>query len=229
VRTGSQWPEIPCIPREEDGFHTRNALQWRRIGGGRRRKMKKSVNRFIWIIVLGLTLFFASLGFAAQEAAPKGNRAVTGGEGSEESSIEPQNIAPWMGMRDEWQRVPQTMAGKVYLWQRYVIEHRHDLGLTLNQQDEIGSRLNEQRKKWVRKRADQMVLFMEVDDLLLKEPMDLKKVEEKVKAIQALSAEMFMDEIRTLEKVLSLLTPEQRKTVEDFMRESTLLGGIRAY
>jgi Spy/CpxP family protein refolding chaperone len=70
---------------------------------------------------------------------------------------------------------------------------------------------------------------MEVDDLLLKEPMDLKNVEEKVKVVQALSAEMFMDEIRTLQNVLSLLTPEQRKTVEDFMRESALLRWIRAY
>jgi hypothetical protein len=54
-------------------------------------------------------------------------------------------------------------------------------------------------------------------------------VEEKVKAIEALSAEMFMDQIRTLEKVLSILNPEQRKTVEDFIRESTFSPGVRAY
>jgi Spy/CpxP family protein refolding chaperone len=95
--------------------------------------------------------------------------------------------------------------------------------------NEIGSRLNDQRKTWVSKRADQMILFMETEDLLLKEPLDLKKVEEKVKAIQALSGEMFMEEIRTLEKVLSVLTPEQRKTVEEFMRESTFTRRIMAY
>ena len=191
--------------------------------------MNKSIKGFIWMIVLGLIPLLALQAFAAQGETPKGSQAVTGGEGSEETGIEPQNIAPWMGMREEWRRVPRTLGGKIHLWERYLIEHRRDLGLTLNQQDEIGSVLRDQRKKWVQKRANQSVFFMEVDDLLLKEPMDLKKMDEKVKAIQALSAEMFMDEIRTLEKVLSLLTPEQRKTVEDYMRESTLLLGTRAY
>jgi hypothetical protein len=211
------------------GFRYSRRLRWRGIGEARRRKMKKSIERFIWIMVLGLTPFIALQTFAAQGETPKDSQVVTGGEGSEGSNIEPQNLAPWMGMREERRRVPRTLGGKIYLWERYIIEHRRDLGLTLNQQDEIGSVLRDQRKKWVQKRANQIVFFMEVDDLLLKEPMDLKKLDEKVKAIQALSAEMFMDEIRTLEKVLSLLTPEQRKTVEDYMRESTLLLGTRAY
>ena len=135
----------------------------------------------------------------------------------------------WVGMREHWRRVPRTLAGKIYLWEQYIMGHRHALGLSEQQVNEIGSRLNDQRKTWVSKRADQMILFMETEDLLLKEPLDLKKVEEKVKAIQALSGEMFMEEIRTLEKVLSVLTPEQRKTVEEFMRESTFTRRIMAY
>jgi hypothetical protein len=210
-------------------MHPTRCLNRGEIKDRRRREMKDGIRRFIWIMVLGLTPFLAMQVFAAQGGAPAGSQAALGGEGSEETGIEPQNIAPWMGMREEWRRVPRTLGGKIYLWERYIIEHRRDLGLTLNQEDEIGSMLRDQRKKWVQKRANQIVLFMEVDDLLLKEPMDLKKLDEKVKAIQALSAEMFMDEIRTLEKVLSLLTPEQRKTVEDYMRESTLLRGTSAY
>jgi Spy/CpxP family protein refolding chaperone len=211
------------------GFRYSRRLRWRGIGEARRRKMKKSIERFIWIMVLGLTPFIALQTFAAQGETPKDSQVVTGGEGSEGSNIEPRNIAPWMGMREEWQRAPRTLGGKIYLWERYIIEHRQDLGLTLNQQDEIGSRLRDQRKEWVQKRARKIVLFMDVEDLLLKEPVDVKKVEEKVKAIEALSAEMFMDQIRTLEKVLSILNPEQRKTVEDFIRESTFSSGVRAY
>jgi Spy/CpxP family protein refolding chaperone len=191
--------------------------------------MKKGIRRFIWIMVLGLTAPFAMQVFAAQGVAPTAGQAAVGSEGPEVTGIEPQNIAPWRGMREEWRRFPRTLAGKIYLWEGYITEHRHDLSLTLNQQDEIGSRLRDQRKKWVQKRADKIVLFMDVEDLLLKEPLDVKKVEEKVKAIEALSAEMFMDQIRTLQKVLSILTPEQRKTVEDFMRESTFSSGVGAY
>jgi Spy/CpxP family protein refolding chaperone len=195
----------------------------------RRRTMEKGIRKFIWVMVLGLTLSFAMQVFAAQEGASTGSQVAIGSDGPEVTGIEPRNIAPWMGMREEWQRAPRTLGGKIYLWERYIIEHRQDLGLTLNQQDEIGSRLRDQRKEWVQKRARKIVFFMDVEDLLLKEPVDVKKVEEKVKAIEALSAEMFMDQIRTLEKVLSILTPEQRKTVEDFIRESTFSPGVRAY
>jgi Spy/CpxP family protein refolding chaperone len=210
-------------------MHPTRCLNRGGIEDRRRRTMKKGIRTFTWIMVLGLTLLFAMQVFAAQGGAPTASQSAVGSEGPEVTGIEPQNIAPWMGMREEWRRFPRTLAGRIYLWERYITEHRHDLGLTLNQQDEIGSWLRDQRKKWVQKRADRIVLFMDVEDLLLKEPLDVKKVEEKVKAIQALSAEMFMDQIRTLEKVLSILTPEQRKTVEDFMRESTFSPGVGAY
>ena len=55
------------------------------------------------------------------------------------------------------------------------------------------------------------------------------KVDEKVKMVEGLSTEMAMKRIDTLEKVLSILTPEQRKTVEAFMKESTFTETIRAY
>jgi hypothetical protein len=101
----------------------------------RRRRMKKRIKRFIWIMVLGLSPFIALQAIAAQGETPNGSQGVTGSEGSEESNIEPQNIAPRMGMREEWRRVPRTLAGKIYLWERYILEHRHDLGSTLNQEE----------------------------------------------------------------------------------------------
>ena len=64
---------------------------------------------------------------------------------------------------------------------------------------------------------------------MLKQPVDFAKVDEKVKMVEGLSTEMAMKRIDTLEKVLSILTQEQRKTVEAFMKESTFTETIRAY
>jgi Spy/CpxP family protein refolding chaperone len=172
-----------------------------------------------WRKVIEVNLFGAF--YCAQQAL---KRMVL-----QKSGMEPQKMAQWAGMREHWRRVPRTLGGKIYLWEHYIISHRDVLGLTLQQLNDIGARLNDQRKNWIGKRADEMILFMEIEDLLLKEPLDLKKVEEKVKAIQALSGEMLMEEIRTLEKVLSLLTPEQRSMVREFMRESTFTRRIRDY
>ena len=79
------------------------------------------------------------------------------------------------------------------------------------------------------KNADRRVLIMEIQELLLKDPVDLSMVEEKAKSVQALSTDMVMNEIRTLEKVLSVLTPEQKKTAEEFMKDSTFISRVWAY
>jgi hypothetical protein len=191
--------------------------------------MKRTIRRIMWIMVFGLIPFLTLQVGAEQKGTPMGTQGGTLGEAGEKGNVEPQRVPPWVGMRQHWRRVPRTLMGKIFLWQRYVIGHRHVLGLTDQQVDEIGSGLNSQRKYWISKRADRTVLIMEIEELLSKEPVDLVKVEEKVKSVQAISTGMVMEEIRTLDKVLSILTPEQRKTVQEFMRESTFTRLISAY
>ena len=191
--------------------------------------MTKTIKRIIRIMILGLTPFLALQVLAVEKGIPMGSQGKTAGEGAEKGSVEPQRITPWTGMREHWRRVPPTLLGKIALWERYVMGHRHSLGLTEQQSDEIGLLLYTQRRYWITKRADRMVLIMELQELLLKQPVDFAKVDEKVKMVEGLSTEMAMKRIDTLEKVLSILTPEQRKTVEAFMKESTFTETIRAY
>jgi hypothetical protein len=196
-------------------------------GGGR--KMKRTIRHIMLVMIFGLIPFVTLQVHAEQKATPMGTHdTMFGGEG-EKGNVEFQRVPPWEGMRRHWRGVPRTIMGKIYLWQRYVIDHRHVLGLTDQQVDEIGSGLNSQRKYRISKRAARTVLIMEIEEMLSKEPVDLAKVEEKVKSVEAISAGMVMEEIRTLEKVLSILTPDQRKTVEEFIKESTFTRGIGDY
>ena len=181
------------------------------------------------IMVVGLIPFLALQAHAAHGGAPLAAQDMTAGEGMQKGDLEPQKMTPWTGTTEYWRRVPRSLLGKISLWERYLIGHRQFLGLTEQQVDDIGSMLNAQRRFWIAKRADRRVLIMEIQELLLKSPVDLGKVEEKVKAAETISTDVVMEEIRTLEKVLSILTPEQRKAVEEYMKESTFTWRIRGY
>ncbi|MEJ2723587.1 MAG: hypothetical protein P8175_02880 [Deltaproteobacteria bacterium] len=191
--------------------------------------MKRAVMSIMGIMVFGLIPFLTLQVHAAPGGAPMAAQGMTAGQGAQKGDLKPQNTAPWTGTTGYWQRVPRPLLGKIYFWERYLIGHRQVLGLTEQQLDDIGSMLNAQRRFRIAKRADRRVLIMEIQELLVKGPVDLAKVEEKVKAAETISTDTVMEEIRTLEKVLSVLTPEQRKAVEEYMKESTFTWRIRAY
>ena len=70
---------------------------------------------------------------------------------------------------------------------------------------------------------------MEIQDLLIKGPVNMKEMESKVRSVEALYGDMVIDEINTLEKCLSILNPDQQKHARDYMYESTYEGWIMRY
>ena len=112
----------------------------------------------------------------------------------------------------------------LHIWQTYFFLQKGPLKLTEDQIDRINSILNDQRKYVARKIADQKILLIDIEQLLVKEPYDFKKVEEKVKGLEDLNVEITMAELQTLEKALAVLTPEQRQEILVFFRESRFTG-----
>lgn len=190
--------------------------------------MKKNASIIICILVLGIVPLFTLQAYAANEKTSSGTHGMMMGEGMENRGhMESRMTGPRAGMRENWGNVPGTLMGKIHLWEHYLIAHRESLKLTEQQVDQIGSALSEQRKYWIGNKAKCRVLNMEIEDMLVKGSPDLTKVEEKVKSVKSLSADMAMKEIRTLENVLSILTPQQQKTAKEFMRDSTFTRRIR--
>ncbi len=70
-------------------------------------------------------------------------------------------------------------------------------------------------------------MLIEIQELLVKDKIDLSEVEEKLKAMGALNTDMNMEGIRTLEKALTVLTPEQRKKIKALFKGSTYLRTMR--
>ena len=192
--------------------------------------MKNRKNRII-IMMMFFTIvsLFSLQGYAAAEETPGGTRDMTTGEWAHKGYMSHSMTGPWAGMREHWRTVPKNLMGKIFLWERYLIGHRNILHLTEEQVDKIGSELNAQKEYRISNEAKRRVLILEIEEMLVKGNTDLTKVEEKLKTVNTLLSDTAMKEIRTLEKVLSILTPEQQKTAKEFMRESTFTRRIMAY
>jgi Spy/CpxP family protein refolding chaperone len=119
------------------------------------------------------------------------------------------------------------LMGMLHRWGSYLFTQKHQLGLTLTQLDKIESILNSHIKYAIRKNADRKILLIEIQELLVKDKVNLNEVEGKLKAMEALNTDMKMEGIRTLEQALAILTPEQQKKAKTLFKEATLIRARR--
>ena len=74
-------------------------------------------------------------------------------------------------------------------------------------------------EKMLKKRADKIIAHVELQDLLEKEPVDMKAVEASAKKNESIATDMFLAHVRAHEEVKALLTPEQRKKFKEMLEE----------
>ena len=61
----------------------------------------------------------------------------------------------------------------------------------------------------------------------MKEKMNLKAVEKKIKAMEALNTDMAMEGVQTLEKALAVLAPEQQKKMRTLFKKASFMRTMR--
>ena len=187
-------------------------------------------NRILTICII-MFVFFSFLPIQAD--AEEGKSQATGQSVNKKSLQQlPQKDRMhdyWSGMRRHWRRVPRSLKGKIYMWERFFVGTRKYLSLSESQSDQIRSALSEQRNSAISKNAKRRIMLMEIQDLLIKGPVNMKEMESKVRSVEALYGDMVIDEINTLEKCLSILNPDQQKHARDYMYESTYEGWIMRY
>jgi Spy/CpxP family protein refolding chaperone len=178
------------------------------------------------IAVMAFILFaLVSAGWAAAQTAAPGTDPGTRWAQAKEGHWQTRPVpVPTPRAPERWRRVhPGRSIIRTLYWQeRRLIARRSDLGLDADQVDKIEGMLQAQRKYLIRTGANLRILRMDIRELLAKERIDLGAVEKKVKAIDDLAAARVMEAVRTFEKILAVLTPEQQKKVQAFFRESLL-------
>ena len=90
-----------------------------------------------------------------------------------------------------------------------MLEHKQDLGLTLDQERKLRDLRTEFAKESERRTAEIRVAEIELDALLEQDKWDLAKIEPKVKQIATLQGDLRLARIKTLEAGRAVLTPQQ--------------------
>jgi hypothetical protein len=103
-----------------------------------------------------------------------------------------------------------------------IIRNREKLGLSAEQVRNLERLRNDFEKESIRKEAEIRVAKMDLDDLLAAQPVDMTKVEAKVREIEKLRADLRFARIRTVAKGKEQLTADQRKRLEELLSESQL-------
>jgi Spy/CpxP family protein refolding chaperone len=89
------------------------------------------------------------------------------------------------------------------------------LGLDDKQKESLKALRSKTEKDMVKKKADMQIAGIELNDLLDKDPVDMKAVEASAKKKGSLKTEMFLAHIKAREEMKALLTPDQRKRLKD--------------
>ncbi len=118
------------------------------------------------------------------------------------------------------------LMGMLHQWGSHFFTQKDQLGLTETQLDKIESVFNSHIKYAIRKNADRKILLIEIQELLIKDKVNLSEVEGKLKAMEALNTDMKMEGIRTLEQALAVLTPEQQKTIKTLFKKLTFVRAM---
>ena len=98
-------------------------------------------------------------------------------------------------------------------------------GLNLDEQQKkaIGEIRSTMKKDTIRKMADIRIARIELSDLLLQDPLDLKAVEAKVRQLGSLRTEMHLSHIKALENIKAKLSPEQRKLLKENLKSGPMM------
>ncbi len=96
------------------------------------------------------------------------------------------------------------------------LRHRQELSLTPQQVDTLKKLGMDSRRAAIRAAADRRVAQLDLMSLRQAEPVDMGRVEAKVREIERLRADSRLAAIRTDEQAKAQLTPEQREKLKGF-------------
>lgn len=99
------------------------------------------------------------------------------------------------------------------------------LGLDEKQKEAVAQIRDKTMKEMIRKRADRQIAMLELREILAKEPVDMKAAEAKLKQIESVRTDIFMNFVRAREEMKAKLTPDQIKKLKGMQEEGCGMMG----
>jgi hypothetical protein len=188
--------------------------------------MKTTIIHYALAAAAVLMLAFAGLAVAATPSATAPAAEVTG-ETSQPMSGAPTMMGS-MGMHGQGGMMGMAMHGRATgaeaPWVSLALRYAQELGLSAEQVRQLEALRTGFEKQAVRQSADIRVAELELRELLEADPVELSKVEAKLRQAAALETDLRMARIRALEQGKAVLSAEQRGKLKQRVSE-TGMGG----
>lgn len=150
-------------------------------------------------------------------------------------SAEPERLRPSVPeeLTDAWerfQRALQEWGGRV--WERFggrdsrenqpaisqMLANKEALGLSVDQVRKIEQLRDDFQRQTIRNDADLRIVELDIAGLLEKEPVEMAKLEGKIREAEKLRADLRIARIRAIEQARAMLTTDQKKKLQDVSR-----------
>ncbi len=177
--------------------------------------MKKPFMAMIFFLILIDLIFLALMGFWAVDASAQMGGWLSPGMNTRmmRGRENPGMMSGPQGMRGEESPPEQIPDDEHHLW-----GNLRELALDEKQKQEVKEISNRVMKEMIKKRTDEQITGIEMKELLDKDPVDLKAVENKLKQMEAIKSKMQLTLIKAGEEVKSILTPNQRKKFKAMLK-----------
>lgn len=180
-------------------------------------KMTKRTTTIKWLSGLTLPMLVLTLGLArpAVAEAPDAAMLAPDGEPVQVADAQPTMHGPMPGRRGD-------MRGEGQRWQRHgrqhrmpslaaiALRHRAELGLNPQQVESLQKLQMDTRRAGIQRHANGELAALDLGGLLRSDPVDMAKVEAKVREIEKLRADGRLEFIRANEQGKAQLTADQR-------------------
>lgn len=175
-----------------------------------RRKLWIAVSVFTILMLLGPAVYALAQGPAKPMMMGQG---MMGG-GMMEGMMGSEGMP--MGHGGIWSGRPITLMLKL----------KDKLGLTQEQVGKLESLRSTYQEKASKNIKELRNLEVELDKFLTQEPLDLSRIEGKIKGIEALRSEMMLSRIKTIEEGKATLTLDQRKKLQELFSKAMDCPGM---
>jgi Spy/CpxP family protein refolding chaperone len=108
-----------------------------------------------------------------------------------------------------------------------MLHHRAELGLSADQVGRLETLRGDFTREAIRRDADIRIAELDLAGLLEQDPVDLSKVEAKVREAAQLRADLRIARLRTVEQGKAVLTPEQRTRFQTMLSGGMQHGGMQ--
>jgi Heavy-metal resistance len=145
---------------------------------------------------------------------------------SEDRSLTPESIG--RKLRELLDRLKENFAFEISAEDRapisLMLRNRERLGLTADQVKHLEQLRNDFAKESIRSEANLRIAELDLTSLLEAQPVDMTRVEAKIREIERIRGDLRIARVRSIEKAKAQLSAEQRRKLQELEADQNFAG-----